>query len=409
MTSQRRDALNIDYSLGSFGLSSMSLNRRRFITLSGLALGGAAATATSCSPANQSANASNSSLTTSVASSTASSLPHAPAPAGLYAPQRGDVRLALISDLNNAYGSTDYRREVIEGVAMLPDWQPDMVMCAGDMVAGQSINLSAAEIEAMWSAFDEKILSPIRAAGLPFAMTIGNHDASSYKSNGEFIYVLDRQETEKYWSGHQSDTDLTFVEASGFPFYYSFRQNDIFYLTWDASSANVPPEQVDWADRALSGPEAQSARLRIVMGHLPLYAVSQRRDRPGEYLNQADELRSLLERHNVHTYITGHHHAYFPGKVGQLDMLHCGALGSGPKSLLTTNTAAYQTLTIMDIFLDTANVVYTTYNMNTKEVVDLQQLPRQIVGPNGRELRQDIYLEDLTPTEQSQPYVPSEA
>jgi hypothetical protein len=292
---------------------------------------------------------------------------------------------------------------------MLPDWQPDLVLCAGDMVAGQSISLSASEIEAMWNAFDEKILARIRAASLPFALTIGNHDASSYKTDDEFIYVLDRQETAKYWSGHQSDTDLTFVEASGFPFYYSFRQNDIFYLTWDASSANVPAEQVAWADRALASPAAQSARLRIVLGHLPLYAVSQRRDRAGEYLNRAEELRSLLERHNVHTYISGHHHAYFPGKVGQLDMLHCGALGSGPKSLLATNTAAFQTLTIMDIFLDAANVVHTTYNMSTKAVVNLQQLPRQIVGPTGRELRQDVDLADLTPTEQSQPYIPSEA
>ena len=400
------------------GFFSMPLNRRRFIVLSGLALGGAAV-ATSCSPSSPSANASNidsaqpsDSLPSSstFTASAPTSLAGTPlGPAGLYAPPRGDIRLAVISDLNSAYGSTDYRREVIEGITMLPDWQPDMVLCAGDMVAGQSISLSPSEIEAMWSAFDEKILDPIRSAGLPFALTIGNHDASSYQDNGEFIYILDRQETAKYWSGHQSDTDLTFVEASGFPFYYSFKQNDIFYLTWDASSANVPAEQVAWADRALSSPEAQSARLRIVMGHLPLYAVSQRRDRPGEYLNQADELRLLLERHNVHTYITGHHHAYFPGKAGQVNMLHCGALGSGPKSLLATNTAAFQTLTIMDIFLGSADVVYTTYNMNTKAVVNLQQLPRLIVGPNGRELRQDVSVADLTPAEQSQPYVPSEA
>ncbi len=319
----------------------MPLNRRRFVILGGLAVGGAAATAASCSPSTPQANASDFDSvqppdtfpTSQSPHSPTPPLPHSPAPSGLYAPQRGDIRLAVISDLNSAYGSTDYRQEVIEGIQMLPDWQPDLVLCAGDMVAGQSISLSASEIEAMWNAFDEKILARIRAASLPFALTIGNHDASSYKTDGEFIYVLDRQETEKYWSGHQSDTDLTFVEASGFPFYYSFRQNDIFYLTWDASSANVPAEQVTWADRALASPAAQSARLRIVLGHLPLYAVSQRRDRAGEYLNQAEELRSLLERHNVHTYISGHHHAYFPGKVGQLDMLHCGALGSGPKSL----------------------------------------------------------------------------
>lgn len=392
----------------------MSLNRRRFILLTGLAVGATGAGAVACSQSTPLAEAQSSAipapppapLPSAPRPSTAAGTPIGPS--SLFAPPRGDIRLAVISDLNSAYGSTDYRSEVITGIRLLPEWQPDMVLCGGDMVAGQKLALSQPEVEAMWNAFDDKILSPIRNAGLPFALTLGNHDASSYQSNGEFIYVVDRQESEKYWNGHQSDTDLTFIEADGFPFYYSFKQNDIFYLTWDASSANVPPEQIAWADRALASPEAQSAKLRIVLGHLPLYAVSQRRDRPGEYLNQADELRALLERHNVHTYISGHHHAYFPGKAGNLNTLHLGALGSGPKSLLATTTAAFQTLTIMDVFLDTASTAYTTYNMNTMEVVDPQSLPRQIVGPNGRELRRDVVIEELSPAERSQPYIPSE-
>ena len=393
----------------------MSLNRRRFLFLSGLTLS-AATTTLACAKSGSQATAQN--------AQSASSAPNIPTdtsinqsgqsigPADLYAPPRGDIRLAVISDLNSAYGSTDYRPEVIKGLSLLPDWQPDLVVCAGDMVAGQSLDLSEQEVEAMWSAFDEKILSPIRAAQLPFALTVGNHDASSYQRDGEFIFVLDRNESEKYWNGHQSDTDLTFVEADGFPFYYSFKQNDIFYLVWDASSANVPQQQVAWAERSLSSPEAQNAKLRIVMGHLPMYAVSQRRDRPGEYLNQADELRDLLVRHNVHTYISGHHHAYFPGKStgenGTLNTLHCGALGSGPKPLLSTDQAPYQTLTIMDVFLADMRTVYTTYNMNTMEVVDTESLPRLIVGPNGTELRQDLAVGDLTPEERARPYVPSE-
>ncbi|MGB3573307.1 MAG: metallophosphoesterase [Phormidesmis sp.] len=400
----------------------MPLNRRRFVILGGLALGGAGAAGLRLRSALGSeadaTTTTESNLVAQPTSATASSSPvaersrshNSTGPTNLFAPVRGDIRLAVISDLNSEYGSTHYRREVTEGINLLPDWEPDMVICGGDMVAGQSASLSASEIEAMWAAFDTQILSPIRTAGLPFALTIGNHDASSYQDeNGEFLYVLDRQETTKFWEGHQSDTALTFVEADGFPYHYSFERDGIFYLIWDASSASVPPEQIAWADRALGSPAAQNAKMRIVMGHLPMYAVSQRRDRPGEYLNQADELRALLERHNVHTYISGHHHAYFPGKAGSVNTLHCGALGSGPKSLLTTNTAAFQTLTIMDVFLDTASTVYTTYNMNTLEVVEPESLPRQIVGPNGRELRQDVALEDLSPAERSQPYVPSEA
>jgi hypothetical protein len=395
----------------------MSLSRRRFVVLGGLAVG-AAGVGAACSKANLQASAvpagsDATSLETSLETTGSGAARAAIGPSGFFAPQRGDVRLALISDLNSSYGSVDYLPEVAEGVRRLPDWQPDMVLCGGDMVAGQSLDLSAGEIAAMWTAFDQQIAAPIRTTGLPFAITVGNHDGSSYRESGresgDFVYVLDRQETAKYWEGHQSDSDLAFVEASGFPFYYSFKQNDIFYLVWDASSANVPPEQVAWADRALASAEAQSAKLRIVMGHLPMYAVAQRRDRPGEYLNHADELRQLLERRSVHTYISGHHHAYFPGKVGQINMLHAGALGSGPKSLLATNTSPFQTLTIMDIFLDTASTVYTTYNMNSLELVDPQALPRQIVGPNGRELRQDVALADLSPAEQAQRYVPSES
>ena len=391
----------------------MPLTRRRFVLLSGLAIGAAGTTAVAYTRSTSQASAQTESLPSPSSPIAAASQSGTPiAPTGLFAPQRGDIRLAIISDLNSNYGSTDYLPEVITGMKLLPGWQPDLVICGGDMVAGQSLDLSASEIEAMWASFDAKILAPVRSAGLPFALTLGNHDASGYQENGpggkRFTYVLDRQESEKYWKGHQSDTDLTFVEASGFPFYYSFTNKDIFYLTWDASSANVPPEQVAWADKALSSPAAQNAKLRIVLGHLPMYAVSQKRDRPGEYLNGADELRQLLERHNVHTYISGHDHAYFPGKVGSLNTLSLGALGSGPKSLLATATAPFQTLTIMDVFLATASTVYTTYNMNTLEVVDPQALPRQIVGPTGRELRRDVTLADLTPAEKSQPYVPSE-
>lgn len=56
----------------------------------------------------------------------------------------------------------------------------------------------------------------------------------------------------------------------------------------------------------------------------------------------------------------------------------------------------------MDLFLDPAsldpaNAVYSTYNMSTMAVVELRSLPRQIVGPNGREIRQNLSLQDLTP------------
>jgi 3',5'-cyclic AMP phosphodiesterase CpdA len=374
----------------------MQINRRRFLALSGLALGACSSAAvTQIADAGQPQTA------------TLAAEPIPVGPVGLYAPGRGDVRLVIISDLNSQYGSTEYRPEVLKGVELIPDWQPDLVLCGGDMVAGQKLGLTQTQITTMWAAFDRQILNPLRQAGLPFALTLGNHDASSSQSQGKFVFELDRQEAARYWQAHQAALDLQYVDAAHFPFYYSFLQNDIFYLIWDASSATVSAAQVAWAERSLGSRAAQAAKMRVVLGHLPFYAVSQGRDRNGEILNQADTLRALLERYTVHTYISGHQHAYFPGHAGQLDLLHCGALGSGPRPWLNRNDAPFQTLTVWDIFWASASTTYTTYNMNTLEPVNLTQLPRQIVGPNGRVLRQDVAWADLSEAERKQGYVPS--
>ncbi|MEM7062689.1 MAG: metallophosphoesterase [Cyanobacteria bacterium P01_B01_bin.77] len=386
------------------------LNRRRFLLLSSLALGACSARPIAQSVTNTPGASVNASSVLSDAA-----VPKRPlnfnqpiGPADLFAPKRGDVRAVVISDLNSRYGSVDYRQEVMKGVSMLPQWEPDIVLCVGDMVAGQSAALSKAEVDAMWQGFDNLILSPIREADIPFALTIGNHDASSLQDGGQYVYSVDREVTSRYWQAHQDTLDLQYVDTGDFPYYYSFKQNDIFYLVWDASSANVPADQVAWADRQLSSAVAQEAKFRIALGHLPLYAISQGRDRNGELLNNAAQLQTLLERHNVHTYMSGHHHAYYPGHAGDLQLLHTGALGSGPRTWLNRNDAAMQTMTVLDFFFDTGDTGYTTYNMNRMELVDTRTLPRQIVGPTGRVLRNDIALVDLTAEEQSQTHVRSE-
>ncbi|ASC71547.1 metallophosphoesterase [Halomicronema hongdechloris C2206] len=303
----------------------------------------------------------------------------------------------VFSDINSRYGSTHYRAEVEQAVQVMTDWQPDLILCAGDMVAGQSLSLTQAEITAMWAAFDQKVFAPLQATGIPFGFTLGNHDASSSRVQGQYAFAQERQLAAAYWRPRQDRLGLTYVDRAGFPFYYSFQQNDIFYLVWDASSATVSAPEIAWADRSLASTTAQRCRRRIVMGHLPLYAVSQGRDRTGEFLSQADRLQTLLERHNVHSYICGHHHAYYPA-------------GSGPRTWLGRTDAAMQTLTVLDMFFPDfgpATTVYTTYDMGTRQVIELPQLPRQIVGPNGRLLRHDLTWSDLSQAEKNQPYVPS--
>ncbi|HEY9615281.1 MAG TPA: metallophosphoesterase [Microcoleaceae cyanobacterium] len=389
----------------------MSLSRRQFLILGGTAGGaGLAFLAHRALTAGSNAPVPLTTPDSAVAPSatTTQVTKTAVAPKGVFAPVQGDVRIVVISDLNSAYGSTDYEAEVHQAIAMIPGWEPDIVLAGGDMVAGQSPSLSTAEIQAMWEGFDRHIAAPLRQAKLPFGFTIGNHDASGALGiQGGYLFTNDRELAAAYWNDPRHDPGLQFVDRAKFPFYYTFQQNNIFYLVWDASTSQIPPDQLAWAEQALASPTAQAAKMRIAIGHLPLYAVAVGRDAPGEVLANAEQLGAMLEQHNVHTYISGHHHAYFPGHRGKLELLHTSALGSGPRPLLNSSLPPYKTLTVIDVDLSSDRTIYTTYNMQTLQVVDHKTLPRLIVGPTGRVLRLDVQESDLTATEQALTYSPS--
>jgi hypothetical protein len=324
-------------------------------------------------------------------------------PRGLFAPKRGDVRLIVISDLNSQYGSTDYEPEVTNAIALIPDWKPDMVVCSGDMVAGQSPSLTPVEIRAMWTGFDQHITAPLRRAKIPFGFTLGNHDASSALGGGDtFLFQQERDLAAAYWSDPSHDPGLQFIDRDNFPFYFTFEIKDIFVLVWDGSSNHIPAEKLAWVEKTLASPNAQAAKMRILLGHLPLYAVAEGRNKPGEVMEDADHLRSLLERYKVHTYISGHQHAYYPAHRGQLQLLHTGALGAGPRLLVDSDLPARKTVTVVDIQFSSPELsTYTTYDMQTLQLIANNQLPRFILGHNGIVLRRDVEWTELTTTEQA--------
>lgn len=318
---------------------------------------------------------------------------------GLYNPPRGDVRLAVISDLNSAYGSTEYEPEVDQGIKLIPFWRPNMVLCSGDMVAGQKPSLTPEQIRAMWEAFDQHVAAPLRQAKLPYGFTIGNHDASGAVGiGGQFLFQQERDLAQEYWDNPAHNPGIQFVDRSEFPFYYTFEYNDIFFLAWDGSSHRIPPEKLTWVEQALASPKAQQSKMRILLGHLPLYAVAVGRDEPGEMLENGDQLREMLEKYNVHTYISGHDHAYYPAHKGKMQLLHMGILGSGPRPLLEGGLAPRKALTIVDVDFDSPDLTtYTTYDMKTMQPIQFEELPRFLTSYNGMILRRDV--DNLNATE----------
>ena len=60
------------------------------------------------------------------------------------------LRVAVVSDLNGAYGSCEYGDAVHAAVDRLLAVRPDLVLATGDMVAGQRAGL---DYQGMWAGF----------------------------------------------------------------------------------------------------------------------------------------------------------------------------------------------------------------------------------------------------------------
>ena len=316
------------------------------------------------------------------------------AQAQAFDPERGEFRIVILNDINSSYGATHYIPGVLRSVAYIRElWQPDLVLGAGDLIAGQSALLPASRFAEMWAAFDQAIAAPLRHAGIPYAFAMGNHDASSLRhAAGTFIFQREREAARQYWQQAQHH-NVDFIDAQDFPFHYSFVQHGVFIAVWDASSANIHESQRAWLRQQLSSPAAQQARFRVLVGHLPLYGLAEGRNQAGEVLHQGELLRQELEQHGLQLYISGHHHAYYPARRGELLLLNTG--GVGARRLLGSNRNPQTTVTIMDIVgLDNplwpVRFQLTTFDIHSWQTIPLEALPSTIDGFGGRITRMDL-------------------
>ena len=292
--------------------------------------------------------------------------------------ERGNLRLALISDLNGPYGSTIYSPTVATGLDLLSELKPDLVLCAGDMVAGQKISLTDSQLEAMWSSFQSTILNPLLQQGIGMIPTMGNHDASSQKWSSQYVFARERHQAESFWARQKNRLGLEFIDAKQYPFQFSVKQPGLFVIVIDASSATVDRGQRQWLEQALTSESRSSDDCCVVMGHLPLTAISHGRNRAGECIEDAVNLTDLMQRHRVDLYLSGHHHAWYPGELRGQRLLSLGAMGNGPRRLLGTQRTSDPSLTLLDLFPATKTVRETTFSLKTLEPISLNSLPKQL-------------------------------
>lgn len=287
------------------------------------------------------------------------------------------LKICVISDLNSSYGSTTYSDDVKAVISQLSVIKPDIILCGGDMVAGQKASLTDENITQMWSSFKNTVLDPISSLQIPFGFTVGNHDASP-------SYARDRSFSEKFWKDNIQSTHLTFVESANYPFYYSYVKNNVFFMSWDAAGAEIRPEVYEWMQTQLKSKVAKKARMRILIGHLPLYAIVDSKNKPGEVNADPEAALKFFTANGIDLYISGHQHAYYPAEKNGVQFLNMGCIGDGPRKLIGNDAAAQKSYTVFEIPVKKqARLRYDAFKPVSNEIIDISYLPDSVNGFNG--------------------------
>lgn len=245
------------------------------------------------------------------------------------------LRVAVISDLNGSYGSTSYGSAVHAAVARLVALEPDLVLSTGDMVAGQQAGL---DYRAMWAAFHAAVSEPLAEAGIPFAVTPGNHDASGYGSFAEERAIFVDEWTRRM-------PKVAFQDATHYPLRYSFVAGEALFVSLDDTTVGpLSAAQMAWLDAELTRGAAYP--VKVVFGHVPLYPFAEGRER--DFIGDA-ALEALLSRHGVSLFLSGHHHAYYPGRRGALRLVSMACVGSGQRALLGTTSVSPRSVVLFEV------------------------------------------------------------
>ena len=295
-------------------------------------------------------------------------------------PSWGSLRIAVISDLNGSYGSSTYGAAVDGAVARILELKPDLVISTGDMVAGQRRpHLSRVEVERMWSAFHAHVSERLAAAGIPLAVTPGNHDGSAYHG-----FERERRVYAEQWLRRKPS--LEFVDDSHYPFYYAFAVQDALVLSLDATTVgHLHGEQMDWLRQVLEkyGPAYEQ---RVAFSHVPLWPFAMGRER--EYIGDP-ALEQLLQGANVGLYLSGHHHVFYPGHKGGIDLVSQACLGAGPRRLIGSGGKSPLSFTMIELTADDT-MIAALQAPDFRQSIEWTDLPPDIRSATARMVRADL-------------------
>jgi hypothetical protein len=147
----------------------------------------------------------------------------------------------------------------------------------------------------------------------------------------------------------------------------------------------LPDDQHAWLESILE--RTEDIEMKVVYGHLPLVPFAEERQR--EILADA-RLERLLNTHDVDVMFSGHHHAYYPGRRGDLRLVGLSCLGGGPRSLLGTDRPSPHSAVVLQIEADGSVTIEAHHGPEMQRTIDHSDLPRSLGDGDWRVWRQDV-------------------
>ena len=123
-----------------------------------------------------------------------------------------------------------------------------------------------------------------------------------------------------------------------------------------------------------------------MFGHVPLWPFARGRER--EYIGDP-ELQALLEATDVDLFLSGHHHAFYPGAMGGVAFVSQSCLGAGPRRLIGTQEKSKRSFTLIEFSDDAIRVAaFVAPQFNT--LIDWNTLPTKIRSSAAELKRADL-------------------
>lgn len=290
-------------------------------------------------------------------------------------------KIVVISDINGRYGSTDYSPRVTKAVQAIVALKPDIVIGAGDMVAGQKQPLlDQSRLDNMWAAFNQTVADPLEQAGIEFLISPGNHDASALPG-----FELEQERFNAQWLNRLPG--LRPLEGSEWPRRYALWLGKTLIISIDGTR----PGRLQQADlnllRATLKRESSKAQSIIVVSHLPQWSFARGREKD---IITDPELTDLLTRYDVDFFISGHHHVFYPGVDDHgVNHLAVGALGGNVRKFVGQSTRESFSFVVLDISKKGFSVSAMSAP-DFQQEISLTSLPAKIKGADGSLTRLDL-------------------